>query len=63
MSTWLDQANGIVATVGTKVGINPKDIEALQKESKLREALKNAVTFGNVVETFLRTIRALASNA
>jgi hypothetical protein len=63
MSTWLDQANGIVATVGTMVGINPTDIEALQKESKLREALKNAVTFGDVVETFLRTIRALASNA
>jgi SAM-dependent methyltransferase len=63
MSTWLEKTNGIMATVGTKVGINPKDIEALNKESKLREALKSAVTLGETIQTFLRYLQALASNA
>jgi hypothetical protein len=63
MSTFLAKANGIVATVGEKVGINLAVVEALGPESKLKAPLKNALTFGEVVEVFLRVLQALASNA
>jgi hypothetical protein len=63
MSNWLVQTNGIVATVGTKVGINPKDIEALNEESKLREALRGAMTLGETIQIFLCYLQFLASNA
>jgi hypothetical protein len=63
MSPWFNKASGIVATVGAEVGIRPRDIEALDPESKLRAALENAVTLGDVIRTYLRYLQVLASNA
>ncbi len=63
MSPFLANADGIVATVGEKVGINLTAVAALSPDSKLRTALMNALTLGEVVETFLRVLRQLASNA
>jgi len=63
MAPWLSKARGIVATVGPEVGIRPRDIEALDPESKLRAALEKAVTLGIVIQTYLRYLRVLASNA
>ncbi len=63
MAPFLAKANGIVATVGENVGINRTAVEALNPDSKLRTALMNALTLTEVVETFLRFLRHLASNA
>lgn len=63
MSSWLGRANGIVATVGSEVGIKPTDVEALDSESRLRAALKTAVTLGESIQNFLRYLQVLASNA
>jgi uncharacterized protein with ATP-grasp and redox domains len=63
MSPWFNKASGIVATVGAEVGIRPRDIEALDPESKLRAALETAVTLGDVIRTYLRYLQVLASNA
>lgn len=63
MSPWLNKASGIVATVGAEVGIRPRDIEALDPESKLRAVLETAVTLGDVIRTYLRYLQVLASNA
>ena len=63
MAPFLAQANGIVATMGEKVGINLTDVEALNPDSKLRGALRAAMTLGDVAERWLRLLRVLASNA
>jgi serine/threonine protein kinase len=63
MSSLLVNANYVVATMGTGVGISRTDVETLDRKSKLRVALENAVTLGEVVQTFLRILQALAANA
>jgi hypothetical protein len=63
MSPFLAKANGVVATVGGKVGIHLSDVEALDPQSKLWAALKSAMTLGEAVLSYLRILQALASNA
>lgn len=63
MSSILVHANTVVATMGTGVGITRTDVEALDQKSKLRAALENAVTLGDVLQTYLRILQAVAANA